>query len=126
MSWTTTFSTGQIVTATELNTLSPTMAQNTTNKVAFTGYQNTTGKPLFVNIGATASATNVALYAAIWVNSTSPATGNDAVAIMNLPAIAGDYSRITLSCVVPQDFYYTFQPSPTTPTMNCWTEVTMF
>jgi len=128
-----TWSTSQIVTATQLNEQLRdnmtavhdaiyTCTHNTTAGAAGTEYQNTTGKTFMLQIATVPSTTNLENTLQIWCGSTSPVTADKVVASQNCGAIATGYSRVTVHAVVPAGFYYYLNPTPTTPNIVAWTK----
>ena len=129
MVWTTpiTWSTGQVVTAPQLNeqvrdnlTYIMSTAQATTAKILDTIYQNTTGVPLMVSVYIS----NATYGEQILVQNGS--TASTSLLVANFPCLAGDgYSRGSVFFIVPPSIYYKITAgglSTGTPVLANWTE----
>ncbi len=117
MSWTTTFSTSQIVTATELNTLLPTNSQTSSAKIIDTIYQNTTGTLRFVNISCYYPTGGGTLCKC--GSTTPPAT------IVSAQGAGTNNQYVPAFFMVKPNFYYTCSTAGSA-VLSYWTEWDLF
>ncbi len=125
MSWTTTFSTGQVVTATDLNTLLPTVSQSVTAKGLNTVYQNTTSqiRVACVQIGLISSAGLIGVL--IKIGSTSPPVNQYGLCTITTMAV-GQSQGGSITFLIPPNYYYTATTAGATPSLSAWSEWNLF